>query len=339
MRRAAAAVLSVLAGCAAAEKADMNWLEIRPAGGVEGALDPKLKAALAAAPTPEYAAMTLADVRATSDQRFKATPKLKDKIDSSYDAKAGGVPVRVYVPDGKGPFPVLLYLHGGGWVVGSLESHDDLCRSLCGRAGVLVVSADYRLAPETRFPGGLQDAANVLRWLSTNAASLGGDPSRIAVGGDSAGGNLAAALALRNRARGGPPIAFQLLIYPVTVRDFETPSYRRYAAGYGLTRANMMWFWERYLEKPEDAANPEASPLLAADLSGLPPALVVTAEFDVLRDEGEAYAAKLAEAGTKVRCLRYLGMNHGFVRMGALFPQAAQCLDDMAAALRSALGR
>lgn len=337
MRRAVALIL--LAGCAGTEKPEMNWLEIRPAGGVEGRLDPKLRAALAAAPTPDYAAMTLADVRVSAAERFKATPRLNEKIDSSYDAKAGGVNVRVYVPEGTAPFPVLLYLHGGGWVVGSLESHDDLCRSLCKRAGVIVVSADYRLAPETRFPGGLQDASDVLRWLASNAASLGGDPARIAVGGDSAGGNLAAALALRNRARGGPPIAFQLLIYPVTVRDFETPSYRRYAAGTGLTRANMIWFWERYLEKPEDAANPEAAPLAAADLSGLPPAFVATAEFDVLRDEGEAYAAKLAASGVRVRCVRYLGMNHGFARLGALFPQAAQCLDDMAAALRAALAR
>jgi acetyl esterase len=317
----------------------MNWLETRPAGGVEGALDPKLKAALAAAPVPSYAAMTLGDVRASAAERFQATPKLNEKIDSAFDAKAGDVPLRVYDPEGDGPRPILLFLHGGGWVVGNLESHDDLCRSLCKRAGVLVVSVDYRLAPEARFPGGLRDAANVLRWLSTNAATIGGDPSRIAVGGDSAGGNLAAALALRTRERGGPRIAFQLLIYPVTVRDLETPSYRRYATGYGLTRDNMKWFWDQYLEKPEDDGNPEAAPLHSEDLSGLPPALVVTAEFDVLRDEGEAYAAKLAKAGTPARCLRYLGMNHGFAGMGALFPQASQALDEMAAALRTALRR
>ena len=304
---------------------------------MEVTLDPKLAAALAAAPAPDYRAMTLGDVRASADQRFKAVPKLGDKIDSAYDLKAGGVPIRVYDPEGAGPVPILLYFHGGGWVVGNLESHDDLCRSLCKRAGVLVVSVDYRLAPEARFPGGLQDASTVLRWLATNAASIGGDPARIAVGGDSAGGNLAAALALRTRDRGGPAIAFQLLIYPVTVRDFDTPSYRRYAAGYGLTRENMRWFWDQFLEKPEDADDPHASPLHAEDLSGLPPAFVVTAEFDVLRDEGEAYAAKLAKAGTRVRCVRYLGMNHGFARMGALYPQAAQCLDDMAAALKAGL--
>ena len=338
MRHAAAVLLSILAaGCAGSP--DMNWLETRPAGGVEGALDPRLKAALAAAPTPDYAAMTLADVRAAAEQRFKATPKVGDKIDSSYDLKAGGIPVRVYDPEGAGPVPVLLYFHGGGWVVGNLESHDDLCRSLCRRANVLVVSVDYRLAPETRFPGGLQDASTVLRWLATNAASLGGDPARIAVGGDSAGGNLAAALALRTRDRGGPAIAFQLLIYPVTVRDFDTPSYGRYAAGYGFTRDNMKWFWERYLEKLEDADDPYAAPLNAEDLGGLPPAFVVTAEFDILRDEGEAYAAKMAKAGTRVRCVRYLGMNHGFARMAALYPQASAALDEMAAALRTALKR
>ncbi|HEX7901523.1 MAG TPA: alpha/beta hydrolase [Planctomycetota bacterium] len=337
MRRACGVLLMAAAGCAGS--ADMSWLEIRPAGGVEGALDPKLAAALAAAPAADYASMTLADVRASADQRFKATPKLGDKIDSSYDLKAGGVPVRVYDPEGSGPVPILLYFHGGGWVVGNLESHDDLCRSLCRRAGVLVVAVDYRLAPEARYPAGLQDAATVLRWLATNAASIGGDPKRIAVGGDSAGGNLAAALALRTRDRGGPAIAFQLLIYPVTVRDFDTPSYRRYAAGYGLTRDNMRWFWDQYLEKPADADDPYAAPLHAADLSGLPPAFVATAEFDVLRDEGEAYAAKLAEAGGRVKCARYLGMNHGFARMGALFPRAAQALDEMAAALKAGLSR
>ena len=336
--RAGAVVLALLtAGCAGS--VDMSWLETRPAGGVEGALDPKLKVALEAAPAPDYRSMTLGDVRASADQRFKATPRLGDKIDSSYDLKAGGVPIRVYDPEGAGPVPILLYFHGGGWVVGNLDSHDDLCRSLCKRAGVVVVSVDYRLAPETRFPGALQDASTVLRWLATNAASIGGDPGRIAVGGDSAGGNLAAALALRTRDRGGPSIAFQLLIYPVTVRDFDTPSYRRYAAGYGLTRDNMKWFWDQYLEKPGDADDSHAAPLNAEDLSGLPPAFVATAEFDVLRDEGEAYAAKLAKAGTPVRCARYLGMNHGFARMGALFPVAAGALDDMAAALRSALKR
>lgn len=317
----------------------MSWMSTWPEKGVEGTLDPRLQAALAAAPTPDFAAMTLPEVRANAVSRFGATPKLGEKVAKVEDRKAGSLPLRVYTPEGPGPFPVLLYFHGGGWVVGSLDSHDDLCRSLCRRAGVLVVSVDYRLAPEERFPAGLQDASNALRWLAANAASLNGDPARLAVGGDSAGGNLATALALRTRDRGGPTIKHQLLLYPVAVRDFETPSYRRFAAGYGLTRANMMWFWEQYLATPEDALDPYAAPLQAPDLAGLPPAFVVTAEFDVLRDEGEAYAAKLAAAGVDVRCVRYLGMNHGFARMGAVFPPAAKALDDMAAALRAGLAR
>lgn len=333
MRRIGVLLLAATAGCAGG--GDMNWLSTWPEKGVEGTLDPKLQAALAAAPTPDYASMTLADVRANSDQRFKAAPRLNEKIAKVEDRKAGAVPLRVYTPEGSGPFPVLLYLHGGGWVVGSLDSHDDLCRSLCKRAGALVASVDYRLAPEERFPSGLQDASNALRWLAANAASLKGDPARLAVGGDSAGANLAAALALRTRDRGGPAIRYQLLIYPVAVRDFETPSYRRFATGYGLTRANMMWFWDQYLATPEDALDPYAAPLQAEDLSGLPPAFVASAEFDVLRDEGEAYAAKLAAAGVDVRCVRYLGMNHGFARMAAAFPAASKALDDMAAALRA----
>jgi len=336
--RATAVVLACwAAGCAGSP--EVNWMETRPAGAAEGTLDPKLALALKMSPMPDFAGMALADVRSSSDARFKAVPRLNEKIDSAYDHKVGGLPARVYVPEGQGPFPVLLYFHGGGWVLGNLDSHDDLCRSLCKRAGMIVVSLDYRLSPETRYPGALNDASTALRWLASNAATIGGDPKRLAVGGDSAGGNLAAALAIRNRDRGGPSIAFQLLIYPVTVRDFDTPSYRRYATGYGLSRANMEWFWAQYLEKPEDAADPGAAPLNAPDLSGLPPAFVATAEFDVLRDEGEAFAAKLAEAGVKTRCVRYLGLNHGFARLGALLPRANEALDDMAAALRSALSR
>jgi acetyl esterase len=337
MRRLALAAL-LLASCRSTSGRDsMSWLQTSPAD-APGGLDPKLKAALeAAGPAPDFDAMDLPAIRKWFADRVAATPPVKDKVAKVEDRKAGNVPVRIYTPEGKGPFPVLLYLHGGGWVLGGLDSHDDVCRSFCRRAGVLVVSADYRLAPEARHPAAIQDAYAALRWTAERAAELGGRPDRLAVGGDSAGGNLAAALALRARDRGGPKIAYQLLIYPVTVRDFETPSYRQYASGFGLTRKNMIWFWDRYLADAADADDPYAAPLRAADLAGLPPALLVTAECDVLRDEGEAYGARLAEAGVAVRGVRYMGLNHGFVRMGAAFPQALKAVDDMAAALREAL--
>ena len=335
MRRLAALAL-LLASCSTTGKDPMNWLATWPPD-APGGLDPKLKAAIDATPVPDYAGLELPAIRANFAQRVGATPKLNDKVAKTEDRKAGSVPVRIYTPEGAGPFPLLVYLHGGGWVLGDLNSHDDLCRSLCRRAGVVVVSADYRLAPETRHPAALQDAFAVLRWTASNAKELNGKADRLAVGGDSAGGNLAAALALRTHERGGPSIVFQLLIYPVTVRDFETPSYRQYATGYGLTRANMMWYWDKYLADPTDAEDPYAAPLRADDLSGLPPAFLVTAECDVLRDEGEAYGARLAAAGVPVAGVRYQGMNHGFVRLGAAFPQALKAVDDMAAALKAAL--
>ena len=185
-----------------------------------------------------------------------------------------------------------------------------------------------------KFPGPLDDGAAALGWMVEEAASLGIDPARIAVGGDSAGGNLAAALAIRAKGR----VRFQLLIYPVTDASWDTASYREFASGFGLTRANMAWFWESYLSKPADAEDPLVSPLRAKDLSGLAPAFVATAECDVLRDEGEAFAKRLHEAGVRVRCVRYRNLNHGFARMGAVYPQADRALSDMAAALREGLG-
>jgi acetyl esterase len=316
----------------------MSWFGAWPAS-TAGGLDPKVRAALdAGGAAPDYRSQGPALVRTNFNQLAARLPKPLEPIAGVEDRSLeGGVRVRIYRPEGKGPFPVLLYFHGGGWVVGDLESHDHVCRALARRAPALVVNVDYRLAPETAFPGPLDDCEAALRWTASRAAELGGRLDRIAVGGDSAGANLAAALALRVRDRGGPPIALQLLIYPVTDRNFETVSYREFASGFGLTRANMQWFWDCYLPVGSGIPDPQAAPLRAASLKGLPPAFVLSAEFDVLRDEGEAYARRLHKEGVPVRGLRFLGMNHGFIRMAALFPQADHALSVCADALRDGI--
>jgi acetyl esterase len=251
---------------------------------------------------------------------------------------AGDVPVRLYAPPGAGPWPLLVWVHGGGWVIGDVPSYDALCRRLALAVPAIVVSVEYRRAPEHKFPAAAEDAYAATCALAEGAAALGADPARVAVGGDSAGGNLSAVVSLMARDRGGPRLAHQLLVYPVTDATFDTPSYRDNAEGYLLTRDMMQWFWNHYLPTPADGANPYASPLRAADLAGLPPATVITAEFDPLRDEGEAYAARLGAAGVPVRVSRYDGMIHGFFAMPAILPQAVAAIAEAATALRAAFG-
>jgi acetyl esterase len=258
-----------------------------------------------------------------------------DEVASVTDVEAGGVPARIYRPAGEAG-GALVYLHGGGWVVGDLETHDPLCRALAARAGCAVVAVDYRRAPEHRFPAALDDAWAATRWVAAQASVLGLDPARLAVGGDSAGGNLAAVVARRAR-DAGLPLAWQLLAYPVTVHRFDSPSYIELAEGYGLTRRTMSWYWDQYLARPEDGASPDASPLEADDLAGVAPALVLTAGFDPLRDEGEAYAARLEAAGVPTTLVRYDGLIHGFLRMPGAIAAAGAALDETAAALREAL--
>jgi acetyl esterase len=250
----------------------------------------------------------------------------------------GAITVRCYTPRGAGLRPALVFFHGGGWVIGDLDAHDGICRSLANAAGCVVASVDYRLAPEHRYPTAVDDAFAATRWVAAEGPRLGIDARRLAVGGDSAGGNLAAAVTLMGRERGGPPLAFQLLVYPVTHHAFDTPSYQECAEGYLLTRNAMRWFWGHYLRHPDDGRAPHASPLLAPDLAGLPPALVITAGYDPLRDEGEAYAARLGEAGVPVTLTRYPGMIHGFFRMINLVDQARAARDEAATALRKAVG-
>jgi acetyl esterase len=249
---------------------------------------------------------------------------------------AGQISLRIYTPAGNPPFPVLVFFHGGGWVIGNLDTHDGVCRSLTNAAGCMVVSVDYRLAPEHKFPAAAEDADAATHWVATNAAAIGADPTRVAVGGDSAGGNLTAVVTLMARARGTPRLCLQLLVYPVTDARMDTASYRENAEGYFLTRDMMEWFWNHYLGSDADGQNPYASPLRATDLHGLPAALMITAEFDPLRDEGEAYAARLREAGVPVRLTRYPGMIHGFFGMASMIDQAKTAIAEAGTALRRA---
>ncbi len=258
--------------------------------------------------------------------------------DRDISGPAGSIPIRLYTPEGEGPFPVLVYFHGGGWVLGSIETHDPICRELAQAIGCVVVSVDYRLAPEHPFPVPLEDCYAAVCWVARHAAEINGDAQRIAVGGDSAGGNLAAAVTLTARDRGTPPIAYQLLIYPVTDHAFDTDSYQENGHGYFLTKDMMVWFWQHYLSNKDHGLCPQASPLRAQQVAGLPSALVLTAEFDPLRDEGEAYAEQLQAAGVPVVYRCYAGMIHGFLGLTSMLDMAVQAMAETAATLRTAFG-
>jgi acetyl esterase len=246
------------------------------------------------------------------------------------------IAARLYRPR-SGTLPLLVYFHGGGWVVGSVAVADPFCRALANASGCAVVSVEYRLAPEDRYPAAADDAYAATRWSAEHASDLGIDASRLAVGGSSAGGNLAAVVALMARERGVPKLAFQLLHVPVTDHDFERPSYRSNGSGFGLTSGGMRWFWDNYVPDPKLRDEPYASPLRAKNLSGLPPAHVITAEFDPLRDEGQEYATRLREAGVPTTYVEYPGMVHGFTGMATTVAMGRTGIDDMSAALRKAL--
>lgn len=310
-------------------------------------LDPQVKAfldLLAAEGAPPRESQTVAEARRQmlEQSALRAGPPqpmthVENRIIAGPD---GDLPVRIYHPEsaGAGPLPILVYFHGGGWVLGNLDSHDVLCRALAHGARAGAVSVDYRLAPEHPFPAAAEDAYAATAWAAVHAAELGADPARLAVVGDSAGGNLAAVTCLLARERRAPRIAFQALIYPVTEHyNPGQPSYFHNGEGYSLTRDGMIWYWDHYLPDSNDAGSPLASPLRALDLRDLPPAFVVTAEYDPLRDEGEAYAARLRAAGVPVTLHRYDGVIHGIANMAGVLDAGKRVQEEVGAALRVAL--
>jgi acetyl esterase len=255
------------------------------------------------------------------------------------DGPDGPLPIRIYHPEHGEQRGALVFFHGGGFVIGSLDGHDNLCRQICVDAGCVVVSVDYRLAPEHKFPSAVDDAYAATSWVHAHAAELEFDPEKLAVGGDSAGGNLSAGVTLLAKQRGGPKLAYQVLLYPATdLRTFDRPSSLENAEGKLLSRADMIWFTAQYLRDDKDRHDPLASPLAATDLSALPPALVITAEHDPLRDEGNAYAEALRAAGNSVQLTCYPGTIHGFMSLYAFLDQGKAAVRECSAALKAALG-
>lgn len=256
--------------------------------------------------------------------------KVKERLIPVLD---GEIKVRIYSPDGEGPFPIMVFFHGGGWVVGDLDVIDSPLRALTNAASMMIVSVDYRLAPEYKFPTAVNDCYMATKWVYDHASELGGDVGRIAVGGESAGGNLAAAVTLMAREKGHPSLSYQVLLYPVTDLSREYPSHSKFD-GYFLTREDMRYFEHHYLRAEEDRKNIYVSPMLAEDLSNLPPALVVTAGYDPLHDEGKAYAEALKEAGVKVAYFCFDGMIHGFFSFGGIMDKAKELITLIAQKLR-----
>jgi acetyl esterase len=302
-------------------------------------VDPQIQALLdKGTGVPATHTLTVAAAREQYEARISlmAPPATVGNVSQRITQGPGGsLVLRTYSPRSPGPYPLLVFFHGSGFVLCSLDTHDGMCRNLCAGADCLVVSVDYRLAPEHKFPAAVDDCVFATRWVAEHATELNADPARVIVAGDSAGGTLAAATTLRLRDEGGPSPCGQLLMYPVT--DYHTPgtaSYEDNAEGYGLTRNTMKWFWDHYLNDPSEASNPYAAPLRARDLSGLPPALVITAEYDPLRDEGERYAERLREANVRTRLTRYDGMNHGFLFWVGLVDKAGDAMTEACAWLR-----
>jgi len=306
-------------------------------------MDPQVCAFLAAAnasPQPPIDTIPIATARkqfASLKPIFHPWVEVAQVIDRKTDE---GVPLRIYQPavDHPGPVPGIVYFHGGGWVLGDLETHDTLCRQLANHAGAVVVAVAYRLAPEHPFPAAFDDAFAAVRYVADQAVGLGIDPARVAVAGDSAGGNLAAAVALQSRDAGEPRIAFQCLLYPVLDSGCDTASYREFADGFGLTRAKMQFFWKSY-RGGHDGCDPLLSPLRADVLGALPPALIVTAGYDVLRDEGEAYAGRLAASAVPVELMRVEGVIHGFIHYAGAIHRGQAVLREVGQKLAVALRR
>ena len=261
-----------------------------------------------------------------------------DVSNRSIPGPGGGIPIRIYSPEGAGPFPLAVFFHASAFVLANLDTEDEFCRAICKAAECIVVSVDYRLAPENKFPAATDDCLAATCWVAAHGTSINGDPARLVLIGDSAGGNLAIVTALRIRDEGGPALRGHALLYPITA--FHTPpsaSYIDNARGFGLTRQDMIWFWSHYLSDPADSVNPYAAPLCANDLERMPPALVITAEYDPLRDEGEEYAERLRNAGVPVIVSRYEGTVHGFVHFRRIFKEGRLAFGQITSWLRERL--
>jgi len=307
-------------------------------------LDPqvqKLRAGRQAAGVPPLYSMSLAQARAEDLKAIReaaADPEpVADVAERDIPGPGGDLRIRIYRPAGQGPRPALLYFFGGGWTLGTIDTSDGICRSLTNAAGCATVSVGYRLAPEHKFPAAVHDCHAAARWVAAHAAELGVRADRLAVGGDSAGGNLAAAVTLLAR-DSGPHLVHQLLVYPNTDHASDTPSLRENTDPLLFNRTSVDWYWGHYLATPEDGANPLASPLRARSLAGLPPATVLTAEYDPLRDQAEQYAERLRREGAPVELTRYPGMVHGFFAMSGVLDAAGEAVAHAASRLREAFG-
>lgn len=305
-------------------------------------LDPTLAQVLSAAPplvvdgsTPQQVRQTL-EALAASAEPAELSPRVGLVDDWTIRGRAGKIPLRVYRPLGRGPWPVLVFFHGGGWVIGSVATHDLACRELCTKAGVVVVSVDYRLAPENPFPACLDDSLVATRWVLSHIDELDGDAGRVVVGGDSAGGNFAAVVA--GEFAGERPLAGQLLIYPATDLSRDYPSREEFSSGYFLDKQAIELFTGSYVTDPDTVLDPRMSPILFPKLAALPPTVVITAECDPLRDQGNAYAEAIRGAGVPVTARQFDGMTHGFLHFGAIVPAAQSAVDETCELLAGLVG-
>ncbi len=309
------------------------------------ALDPQMQAVIeraAKSALPPYYSVSVAEARRLYKETRAAlappAPEVGEVRDLAAPGPAGPIPLRLYRGLGAAadtPLPLLVYFHGGGWTIGDLDTHDVVCRTLANKARCAVVATDYRMGPEHRFPAAVEDCIAATRWVAREAAALGVDAARMAVGGDSAGGNLAAVVSIALRDTGGPQLAFQALVYPATDQRLDSASHAKFGAGYLLTRDNLVWFRDNYL-RAEDYDDWRASPLRAADLAHLPPAHIITAGYDPLLDEGRAYSERLRAAGVPVLYECFEGMAHGFLTMGGVLAAANHALSRVGQSLAQA---
>jgi acetyl esterase len=286
---------------------------------------------------PPMERMSIEEIRRYAEQSVVASSIPLESISNIKISTAQtDIPLRIYVPKGTKPFPVFVAIHGGGWALGGLDAFDPFCRMIAEQAEVIVVSVDHRLAPEHKYPAGLDDCDAAADWVATHIREWGGDPAHLGIGGTSSGGNLAAAVVLRAKKQKFPVFQTQVLVCPVTRHRFDTPSYQKYAEGYMLTKKQMEWFWDLYLDKAEDGREPYASPLVAEDFSGLPPTLFILAEFDPLYDDGLAYAKKLETAGVPVTIQSYPTI-HGFISNAHVLDIGKKAISDITQFLSSQL--